>query len=49
MRCSARNPLSHGRQFPDSSQPALSMGTLVVKGGMVTAGSLKKPEKRVNW
>jgi len=25
------------------------MGTLEVKGGMLTAGSLKKPEKRVNW
>ena len=33
--------LSHGRQFPDSSHPALCIGRLVANGGIVTGGSLK--------
>jgi hypothetical protein len=42
--------LSHGRQFPDSSHPALCIGRLVAKGGIVTAGSLKNVSSPLeNW
>jgi hypothetical protein len=44
--------LSHDgeTQVPEASwYPALSMGTVVVKDGIVTGGSLKNPENGRNW
>src|SRR5215831_17777881 len=40
---------SHGRQFPVSSHPALSIGIVVRKSGIAIGASLKKVARPVNW